>query len=52
LNLLNDINAEGITVIMATHDIEILKLFPKRVIEIQKGKIVKDTKRDSYEINV
>lgn len=52
LNILNDINAEGVTVIMATHDIEILKLFPKRVIEIQKGKIVKDTKRDLYEINV
>jgi len=52
LNLLNDINLEGITVIMATHDIEILKLFPKRVIEIQKGKIVKDTKRDLYEVSV
>jgi len=52
LNLLNDINLEGITVIMATHDIEILKLFPKRVVEIQKGKIVKDTKRDLYEVSV
>lgn len=52
LNLLNDINLEGVTVIMATHDIEILKLFPKRVVEIQKGKIVKDTKRDLYEVSV
>lgn len=52
LNLLSDINLEGVTVIMATHDIEILKLFPKRVVEIQKGKIVKDTKRDLYEISV
>jgi len=52
INLLNDINLEGITVIMATHDIEILKLFPKRVVEIQKGKIVKDTKRDLYEVSV
>lgn len=52
LNLLSDINSEGVTVIMATHDIEILKLFPNRVIEIQKGKIVKDTKRDLYEVNV
>lgn len=52
LNLLSDINSEGVTVIMATHDIEILKLFPNRVIEIQKGKIVKDTKRDLYEVSV
>lgn len=52
LNLLSDINAEGVTVIMATHDIEILKLFPNRIVEIQKGKIVKDTKRDLYEVSV
>ena len=52
LKLLNDINAEGVTIIMATHDIEILKLFPKRVIEIEKGKIIKDTKRDLYEVSV
>ena len=52
LNLLNDINLEGVTVIMATHDIEILKLFPKRVVKIQKGKIIKDTKRDLYEVSV
>ena len=37
---------------MATHDNEILKLFPKRVIEIKKGKIVKDTKRENYENNI
>ena len=52
LNLLKDINAEGVTVIIATHDIEILKLFSQRVIEIKDGKIMKDTKRDSYEVSV
>lgn len=52
LNLLTDINAEGVTVIMATHDIEILKLFPRRVIEIEDGKIIKDTKREFYEVSV
>lgn len=50
LKILEDINEEGVTVIMATHDVEILKLFPKRTIEIAKGKISKDTKRDSYEV--
>lgn len=52
LKLLTDINAEGVTVIMATHDIEILKLFPRRIIEVEKGKIISDTKRDSYEVNI
>lgn len=51
LKLLTDINAEGVTIIMATHDIEILKLFPRRIIEVEKGKIISDTKRDSYEVN-
>lgn len=52
LRILEDINEEGVTIIMATHDIEILKLFPKRVIEIESGKIVRDTKREAYEISV
>ncbi|RDY24468.1 cell division ATP-binding protein FtsE [Romboutsia maritimum] len=52
LNLLNDINAEGVTIIMATHDIEMLKMFSKRVVVLEKGKIIKDTKRDLYEVSV
>lgn len=52
LKLLCDINSQGITIIMATHDNEILKLFPKRVINVKKGKIVKDTKREKYENNI
>lgn len=52
LKLLTDINAEGVTVIMATHDIEILKLFPRRIIEVEKGRIINDTKRDVYEVSV
>lgn len=52
LKLLTDINAEGVTVVMATHDIEILKLFPRRIIEVEKGKIINDTKRDLYEVSV
>lgn len=52
LNLLNDINSEGVTIVMATHDTEILKAFPKRVIEVVNGKIIKDTKRDSYEVSI
>lgn len=46
LKLLTNINKEGVTVIMATHDMEILKLFPRRVVKIEQGKIIGDTKRD------
>lgn len=52
LNILENINKEGVTIIMATHDTEILKLYSKRVVEIQNGKIVRDTKRESYENNI
>lgn len=52
LNILNDINEEGVTVIMATHDNELINLFPKRVIELENGKVIKDTKRENYEFNV
>ena len=49
LNILNEINSEGVTVVMATHDTEMLKLFPKRTIHIADGKIEKDTKRYGHE---
>ena len=52
LEILNDINQEGVTIIMATHDNEIIKLFPKRVIQLEKGKIIRDTKREMYEATV
>lgn len=52
LNILNDINKEGVTVIMATHDNELINLFPKRVIQLENGKIIKDTKREIYEVIV
>lgn len=49
LNILNDINKEGVTVIMATHDNELINLFPKRIIQLEEGKIIRDTKREMYE---
>lgn len=49
LNILNDINKEGVTVIMATHDNELINLFPKRIIQLEDGKIIRDTKRETYE---
>lgn len=36
------INANGITVILATHDRHLLNLFPKRIISLDQGKIILD----------
>lgn len=45
MKLLEDINKEGITVVMATHNLELIKEFPNRVVNIENGKIIHDTKR-------
>jgi cell division transport system ATP-binding protein len=49
IKILNKINKSGTTVIMATHDVELLKLFEKRTIQLKNGQVVNDTKGESYE---
>ncbi len=49
LNLLTQINKMGTTVIMATHNVDIVNSLKKRVITLDKGKIVKDIKEGKYE---
>lgn len=44
VELLNQINKCGTTVVMVTHDISIVKKFNFRVIEISEGKLKRDTK--------
>jgi cell division transport system ATP-binding protein len=44
VKLLSDINKKGTTVIMATHNQDLIKSLGKRVIRIEKGKIVADEK--------
>ena len=44
IDLLSEINKQGTTIIVVTHEHELVKEFGKRVIEIHKGKIVHDTK--------
>ena len=44
VKLLSDINEKGTTVIMATHNIDIVKNLSKRVIALEKGKLVRDDK--------
>ena len=44
VQILSDINKKGATVIMATHNSNIIKNMNKRIIHIEKGKIIKDEK--------
>lgn len=43
VNLLSNINKTGTTVIMVTHDVSLVRVFPHRVVEISEGKVVNDS---------
>jgi len=49
MELLNDINKCGTTIIMVTHSREIVNKMNKRVISIENGLLVKDNKQGGYE---
>lgn len=49
LQLLNEINSWGTTILMATHNQEIVNTLKQRVVILKKGKIIKDSKEGSYE---
>ena len=48
MKLLEEINERGTTVIVVTHNIEIVKVMKKRVITIKKGVVVDDNKIGGY----
>ena len=48
MNLLNDINMRGTTVVVATHAKDIVDRMKKRVIHIEKGDIIRDDKKGGY----
>ena len=48
MNLLNEINMRGTTMVIATHAKDIVNKMKKRVIEIEKGVIVRDDKKGGY----
>ena len=48
MNLLNEINLRGTTVVIATHAKDIVDQMKKRVIEIDKGVIVRDDRKGGY----
>lgn len=48
INLLEKINGLGTTVILATHDKEIINSIKKRVITLEKGKLIRDEQKGKY----
>lgn len=49
LKLFKEINLSGATVLVATHNAELVNKFSERVIALSKGKIVNDTSKGKYE---
>lgn len=49
MKLLQDINRRGVTVVIATHEKEIVNTLRKRVIRIDKGQVVQDTCEGGYD---
>lgn len=52
MTCLQDINKRGVTIIMATHEREIVNTLKKRVIEISNGQISKDVHEGGYDDEV
>ncbi len=48
LKIISDINKMGTTVVMATHNVDIVNSLKKRVIMLKDGKIIKDEKKSRY----
>ena len=48
MSLLDDINKRGTTVVVATHAKDIVDKMKKRVIQIDNGVIIRDSKKGGY----
>ncbi len=51
IQLLNEINSWGTTILMATHNQEIVNTLKRRVVVLKAGKITKDTAEGKYELH-
>ena len=48
MKLLEEINKRGTTVVVVTHNREIVERMQKRVVTLNKGKIVSDERKGGY----
>lgn len=51
IQLLNEINSWGTTILMATHNAEIVNTLKRRVVSLKNGKITKDKVEGKYDIH-
>ncbi|MBP9719037.1 MAG: cell division ATP-binding protein FtsE [Candidatus Levybacteria bacterium] len=51
VHILSEVNKNGTTVIMSTHNAEMVDMLHKRVIALDKGKLVRDDKKGKYGIS-
>ncbi len=51
MEFINKINEEGTTIIMATHDKDIVNTYKKRVITLEKGILISDKEKGGYKTN-
>ena len=49
MEILNQINQKGITVIISTHDHTIVNHYRKRVITLDSGQIIRDVENGTYD---
>ena len=50
MQLLMEINRRGTTVLVVTHEQQLVNLFDKRVVWIEKGRIVSDTHGGAFDV--
>lgn len=48
MNLINDVNHQGITVIVSSHSVELVNIMRKRVLTLVEGMLVSDEKNAGY----
>ena len=51
VKLLMDVNKKGTTVVMATHNFDIVNSLSKRVVALEKGKVIRDQKKGKYGVS-
>lgn len=49
IKLLEEINLQGTTVVMATHDRDIVNRFRRRVLELSEGRLLRDEAKGVYD---
>lgn len=52
MDILNDINIKGTTIVMATHDAGIVNRASHRVLELSQGKLIRDDRQGGYKLDL